>query len=244
MKRYTVYPVLACLCAILLTSCWSNKRNPGWEYMPDMAHSTAYDAYSSNPNFKDGTTNRVPVKGTVPLYQGVMGNASNFTPYPYANDSAGYAQAGTNLKNPLVATDPNVMAEGERLYVIYCSPCHGSSGKGDGSIVVNPNIKNPFPPPPSYFSENLLKLPEGKMFHVVQHGKNLMGSYASQVDQKQAWMIISHIKSMQQHYLDSIGTPGGYPKATRADSVASANATPVHNNAGVQSPSETPAKKK
>jgi hypothetical protein len=135
MKRYTVYPVLACLCAVLLTSCVFDKRSPGWEYMPDMAHSTAYDAYTPSTQFKNGMSSREPVAGTVPLYQGVMGNKSNFTPYPYTNDSAGYARAGLNLKNPLAPNDGDVRREGERLYTIYCSPCHGIGGKGDGSVV-------------------------------------------------------------------------------------------------------------
>jgi mono/diheme cytochrome c family protein len=243
MKRYTVYPVLACLCATLLTSCFSDKRSPGWEYMPDMAHSVAYDAYAPNTQFQHGMSSLQPVKGTVPLYQGTMGNMSNYTLYPYANTNGGYDSAGKFLRNPIPA-EPNAVREGERLFTIYCSPCHGVSGKGDGSVVVNPNIKNPFPPPPSYFSERLLTLPEGQMFHTVHYGRNLMGSYASQVDQKQAWMIIHHIKSLQQHYLDSLGTPGGYPKASKADSAASANAAvPVHNAAGVQTQS-TPAQHK
>jgi len=243
MRRYTVYTVLVCLCAVLFTSCFSDKRKPGWEYMPDMAHSVAYDAYTPNPNFANNQTSRVPVKGTVPLYQGVMGNMNNFNPYPYSNSTTGYDSAGMYLHNPL-PDSPYVHQEGERLFSIYCSPCHGLGGKGNGTIVVNDQLKNPFPPPPSYFSERLLSLPEGQMFHTVHYGRNLMGSYASQVDQKQAWMIIRHVKDLQRHYLDSVGTPGGYPKASRADSVASANAAvPVHNKAGVQTQS-TPAQKK
>jgi mono/diheme cytochrome c family protein len=224
------------LVAVSVSGCFTDKRKPGWEYMPDMAHSQAYDAYSPNPNFNNGMTSRVPVKGTIPLYQGTMGNASNYALYPYTNDSAGYAQAGANLKNPLAAT-PQALQEGERLFTIYCSPCHGPGGKGNGSIVVNDQLKHPFPPPPSYYEPRLLALPEGQMFHTVRFGKNLMGSYASQVDQKEAWMIIHYIKTMQSHYIDSLKTAGGYPTASRADSLASANAGPVSNQAGTQTQS-------
>lgn len=222
--------------SVLLTGCFSDNRSPGWEYMPDMAHSQAYDAYAPNPNYAT-EAQRLPVKGTVPLYQGVMGQASNYTPYPYPATNEGYEAAGANLKNPIPATPEN-LEEGARLFVIYCSPCHGAQGEGNGSVVVNDKIINPFPPPPSYFSERLMTLPEGKMFHTIQHGRNLMGSYASQVDQKQAWMIIHHIKELQRQH-----GAGNVPAGVSTDSTAAANAAiPVHNNAGVQTQS-TPAQK-
>ena len=227
---------IAASVTMLLTGCFSDKRSPGWDYMPDMRYSQAYDAYSENPNFAHGT-NLMPVPGTVPLYQGVMGQRSNYTPYPYPNTNEGYAAAGAELKNPIAAT-PDVLEEGARLYVIYCSPCHGPQGEGNGSIVVNDKIINPFPPPPSYFSERWMTLPDGQMFHTIQHGRNLMGSYASQVDQREAWMIIHHINALQAQH-----GAGNVPAGISTDSTAAANAaTPVHNAAGVQTQS-TPAQK-
>ena len=83
------------------------------------------------------------------------------------------------------------------------------SGKSDGSIVVNSNIKHPFPPPPNYFTAENLKLSEGNMFHIVHYGRNLMGSYATQLDQKQVLMVIHYVRSLQQHYMDSVKVSGG-----------------------------------
>ena len=232
------YTMVAGLCAVLLTAC-SDKRKPGWEYMPDMAHSTAYDAYSENPNFKDGMSSRKPVPGTVPLYTGVMGNRAKHTPYAYPNTNEGYDAAGRELRNP-VPLNSATLGEGERLYNIYCAVCHGATGKGNGSIVENPNIKNPFPPPPSYFTEQLLSRTEGHMYHVVVHGRNLMGSYASQLNEEERWMVIHHVKSMQRNYTDSlagkIGTPvpmagdtaktGGTALGTNVNPSSTSTATP------------------
>lgn len=195
MRRIFIQCTAAVLCITWLSGCFTDNRRPGWEYMPDMAHSVAYDAYSENPFFKEGT-NRLPVKGTVPMYEGYMGKVSHFTPYPYSNSVSGYDSAGVYLKSPIAATSQTI-AEGERLYMIHCAVCHGKTGLGDGPIVVNDKIVNTFPPPPSYFSERLMTLPEGKMFHTIQHGRNLMGSYASQVDSREAWMIIHFIQSLQ-----------------------------------------------
>ncbi len=195
--------ILASALTALISSCSDDPSKPGWEYMPDMAHSVAYETYSANPVFKDSITNRIPVKGSIPLYQGNVGQLNHFKPYKYSNSVSGYDSAGAFVKSPL-ANDSIQLTEGKRLFNIYCSPCHGAGGKGNGSIVENPNIKNTYPPPPSYFSDNLLALPEGKMFHSVHYGRNLMGSYASQLDQKQIWMVIGYIRSMQAHHMDSV----------------------------------------
>ncbi len=188
---------------VFLTSCSDDPSKPGYEYMPDMAHSVAYETYSSNPVFSDSVTNRTPVKGSIPLYQGNMGQLNHYKPFKYSNSVSGYDSAGLYVKNPLMV-DSTVLNGGKHLFEIYCTPCHGAGGHGNGSIVDNPKIKNTFPPPPSYFSTNLLGLPEGKMFHAVHYGRNLMGSYASQLDQTQIWMVISYVRSMQTHYMDSV----------------------------------------
>jgi mono/diheme cytochrome c family protein len=232
MKRILTYSLAAGFCAIALSSCMTDKRKPGWEYMPDMAHSVAYDAYSTNPYFKDGMTSRKPVAGTVPLYQGnssTTGTLNHYTPYAYPNTNEGYDSAGKFLKNPLPLTAENV-AEGERLYVIYCSPCHGATGKGDGSIVVNPNIKNTFPPPPSYFTDRLLSLPEGQMYHTVHHGRNLMGSYASQLNNEQIWKVIQHVRTMQQNYRDDQKGTVGSPVANDSTANTAQGATGASAN--------------
>ncbi len=199
LKVMTVTLMLAVL-AMTMSSCFMNKRKPGWEYMPDMAHSVAYETYSETPYLPDSMTNQKMPKGTFPLYYGFIGRLSNYKPYYYSNSTAGYDSAGLYV-NDTVFTTPDDIAEGQRNFLVYCAVCHGKEGKADGTIVNNPNIKNPFPPPPSYYDKDKLALPIGKMFHTVHYGKGLMGSYASQLDQKQIWQILHFVKSMQADYL-------------------------------------------
>jgi mono/diheme cytochrome c family protein len=150
-----------------------------------MYRSPSYETYSVNPNFKDSMSARRPVEGTIP-------RGSTYLPYPYPNTPEGYEAAGRELKNPLERSAAN-LAEGKRLFEIFCVNCHGAEGKGDGSIVQN----GKFPPPPSY-SGQLKDLSEGKMFHSVTYGKNLMGSHASQVNQSERWKIIMYIQTLQK----------------------------------------------
>jgi mono/diheme cytochrome c family protein len=83
--------------------------------------------------------------------------------------------------------------------------------------VNNPKLKNPFPPPPSYYADNLVNLAEGKMYHSVHYGKNLMGPYSKVLDHDQIWKVVYYVKSLQQDYINS------QPKTETA--VASADTT-------------------
>lgn len=201
--------ILPAACAIVLFSCTNDDpKKPGFEYMPDMYRSPSYETYSSNPNFADSLTARQPVNGTIARGDAIYTDLDRM-PYPYPNTPEGYEQAGVELKNPLPKTSEN-MAEGLRLYQNYCIICHGEKGMGDGPVT-----KRNGPIPPAYSSDLLKNLPEGKMFHTTQFGKNMMGSHSSQLTASQRWKIIMYVQTLQN--------PGGQTAAaTPADSVKSA----------------------
>ncbi|MEZ4879406.1 MAG: cytochrome c [Chitinophagales bacterium] len=69
---------------------------------------------------------------------------------------------------------------GKHLYTVNCAICHGDKGDGQGHLVEI----NKFPPPPSYTSEALLTKPQGQRYHSLIYGKGLMGSYATQLDNR------------------------------------------------------------
>lgn len=168
---------------LFMFSCGKKDNSaPGYEYMPDMYRSASYETYSENPNYADGMTARKPVAGTIP---------QGFKPYPYPNTVEGYEAAGTELINP-VSKSNKVTAEGKELYNNFCSHCHGEDGTGQGSIVKNEK----FPPPPS-FKTQLKELPDGKMFHSITYGKNMMGPHASQLSSEERWKIVHYLNVLQ-----------------------------------------------
>ena len=112
--------------------------------------------------------------------------------------------------------DSNSLADGSHLFNIYCAVCHGAGGHGDGTIVKNDKLKNPFPPPPSYFDDTHINLPEGKMYYSVHYGKNLMGPYSKVLDHNQLWKVVYYVKNMQHHYLDSVATAASKATASAA----------------------------
>jgi len=174
----------------VFVSCNDDPKKPGLEYMPDMYRSPDYETNSMNPLYADSSSNRQPVAGTV-----ARGNAiySDFDrmPYPFPNTPEGYEAAGKDLHNPIQKTDANLV-EGKRLYENFCIHCHGQKGMGDGLVAQHNG-----PKPPAYSSDQLKNLPEGKMFHTTQYGKNMMGQHASQLTATQRWKIIMYVQTLQ-----------------------------------------------
>lgn len=185
--------------ALLLVAC--GKTEPGTtghhpdktglEYAPDMYHSIPLDPYSQKDRYAysaDGKHLRTPVKGTVARGKGGL------YLYPYANTNEGYEQAGQELSNPVPKSEA-VLAEGKYLYTQYCIHCHGEKGNGLGKVSAGGGGK--FAGVPSYLDGALADLPDGKMFHSITYGKNLMGSHASQVQPDERWKIIHYINKLQ-----------------------------------------------
>ncbi len=169
---------------LVFTSC-GNKRHPGKIYMPDMAYSRAYETYEPR-NFKGEGFNYVsyPVKGTI--------RRGDLFPYTVPNDSNGFKMSAAT-KDPLPPLDTLGMNEAQRLYNINCGICHGTKLDAQGPLAVSGKVGG---------IVNLKLAPykdyaPGTIFHVATYGKGNMGSYASQLDKKQRWMVVQYVKSQQ-----------------------------------------------
>lgn len=197
MKRINILVILfiAGGSVLLLSACHTRKyHEPKGIYMPDMEYSRAYDAYTQNPIFANDQTSRLPVKGAIA--RGVM------LPYHIPQSDSGYAYSGT-VPNP-IHVDDSTLKEGKRLFDIYCAICHGEKLDGDGPLYKNG--AGPFiAAPANFISGNTSTLPPGTIFYVATYGLRNMGSYASQVDEYQRWMIVAYIKSVERS--QGISTP-------------------------------------
>jgi len=170
----------AILCATSVAAC-SAPTTRGYEYMPDMVYSVAYDSFAPNPNTRDGLTLQRPVKGTIPR---------GFMPIHYAATEAEAERAGRELQNPVVPT-ARTAVEGQMLFETYCAVCHGKRGLGDGPI------SGKIPTPPAYTSTRVREMPAGRLFHVITFGSGRMPSYASQLSQRDRWLIVAHVQGLQ-----------------------------------------------
>ena len=189
MNKYKILgtAVVAVVASVVTTSC-NDKRSTGWEYAPNMYEHIAYDPDQKNVNFKDGKTAQVPPAGTTPI---------GFTRFDFPNGNEGYAAASTGIVNPLAA-NAKTLAEGKKLYITFCSPCHGATGAGDGEVT-----KHGFGPPPNYATGQssrggaMKDLTDGKIYHTITYGVSAMGSYASQLAPDERWKVVMYVHHLQ-----------------------------------------------
>ncbi len=133
----------------------------------------------TNEIFENGLTMQTPVEGSV---------ARGFLPYPFKNKPD---DAGKLLVNPLIANVEN-LAVGKEKYDIYCSPCHGYLGEGDS------RLRGQFPNPPSLHSEKLRTWSDGRIYHVITEGQNVMPSYRSQLTRQERWAVVNYLRVLQR----------------------------------------------
>ncbi|HEY9169621.1 MAG TPA: cytochrome c [Lutibacter sp.] len=167
-----------------LSSCWLDKTKPNYQYMPDMYHPVGYETYSVNPNYANGMTTQLPVEGTI---------ARGKVPYDYPDTTEGYDDALVNLKNPLEVNEEN-LANGKAMYTIYCISCHGTTGAGDGELVK----RDKFLGIPNYKDRPIT---EGSIYHVIIHGRNLMGSHSGQLTEKERWQVTMYVQQLRNELL-------------------------------------------
>lgn len=165
------------LVAVALSGCSKDNKKPAIDYMPHMNDSFAVKAQHLGP-FGEGM--RTPPKGTLAVNQP--------SPYRYAKDPEG---AGSTLKNPVPRTKP-MLVRGQHLYNTYCIVCHGTRGEGNGSIVPK------FPQPPSLHSEKVRNWNDGRLFHIMTMGQNLMPSYATQLNEEERWAVANYVRVLQR----------------------------------------------
>jgi len=107
---------------------------------------------------------------------------------------------------PFPVTD-EVLARGQARFTIFCTPCHGYSGYGDGIIV-----QRGLTPPPSFHTDRLRNAPVGYFFNVITNGFGAMYSYGDRVPPEDRWAIIAYIRALQ---LSQNATMGNVPPEVR-----------------------------
>ena len=136
----------------------------------DMAEAPRHDPLEASDLFADGASARTPVAGTV-------ARDADLSPVPDAMPQA---------------ITPELLRRGQERFDVFCSPCHGRTGEGDGMIV-----QRGFPKPPSYHREALRQAPDRHFYDVITDGYGVMYSYASRVPARDRWAIVAYIRALQ-----------------------------------------------
>lgn len=147
----------------------------------DMHDQPKYIPLRRSTFFGDGRSARPLVAGTVArghldedplLYTGrIDGRDADVFPFPIT---------------------PALMARGRERFDIYCSPCHGRTGLGDGMVV-----RRGYRRPPAYTDERLRNAPVGHFFDVITNGFGPMPDYAAQIAAADRWAIVAYVRALQ-----------------------------------------------
>lgn len=164
----------------------------------DMHDAPRYEPLEASTFFADGRGSRTLVANTVArgmlredehLYQGkVDGQLTDVFPMPVTDQ---------------------LMARGRERFNVFCAPCHGRTGQGNGMVV-----QRGFRAPPSFHDERLRTAPVGYFYDVQTNGFGAMSDYAAQVPVADRWAIAAYIRALQ---FSQRATVGDVPPERRAE---------------------------
>lgn len=171
------------------------SRKPPIEVFPDMDRQLKLRPQTPNGFFASGLSSQLPVEGSVAQSRPMIVAGKEIYSFEDHPVNRGMLPGRTNFVelNPLPVTGA-LLARGHERYNIYCAPCHGKTGEGNGitkkigamAIVANLHDKR------------IVELADGDIFNTLSQGKGQMQGYAPQlVDVQDRWAIVAYVRTLQ-----------------------------------------------
>jgi mono/diheme cytochrome c family protein len=206
--RYAYY-VLFFLC--VLTVCVLGFRGSRFsktplevfpdDFFPEMTRQAKYKPQAASPFFADGRADR-------PLPPGVVAR-DNLR----ADDEVylGKDTSGQWLRRfpQAITVDAQLLERGHQRFTIYCSPCHGAVGDGNGITKQYGMAVTP-----SYHDDRIRNLADGEIFNTITNGKATMLPYADKVVPQDRWAIVAYVRALQRAQQ---GTINDVPPADKSE---------------------------
>ncbi|MFZ5494516.1 MAG: c-type cytochrome [Verrucomicrobiota bacterium] len=193
--RYAYYTLafLVVLTLSVLGYRGSLSTRPPLEFFPDMDHQAKYKPQAESQFFADGRADRPIPAGAVPRGRTVEADAA----YLRADDAryAGKLADGSFVRGfPAgLELDENFVRRGQDRYQIYCQPCHGALGDGNGITKAYGMVATP-----TYHDDRLRGMAEGEIYNTITNGKNTMSSYADKLSPDDRWAVIAYVRALQR----------------------------------------------
>lgn len=168
----------------LLSACRGRpSEQPPIHLNQNMDFTTNFQPQEANYFFKDKRSMR-------PLVPGVVARGSLHEDDAFSKGRQG-EEFVTALPMPLTM---ELMSRGQERYNIFCTPCHGRTGQGNGIVVSRGMI-----PPPNFFAdERVLTMPIGQYFDVITNGARTMPAYGRAIPPEDRWAIAAYVRALQQ----------------------------------------------
>jgi mono/diheme cytochrome c family protein len=203
MARFNYKTIAAGLLLVATaTGCKGNRSElPPVHIIQNMDFQQRYDAQERNDFFEDGRAMRQPPEGVVAFGSSSTAKDPHLLkadPHMYTGrDASGkHVDALPKSLEPGLK-DGSLLARGEDRYNIFCAPCHGETGRGDGMAVRKAGAFKVNPP--SYHQAKMRPLQLGYLYRVINEGKGTMLPYAAQIPVEDRWAIAAWVRTLQKH---------------------------------------------
>lgn len=165
------------------------SEQPRIHLVPDMDNQPKYRAQAANPMFADGRAMRPRVAGTVRL--GDRGEDRVITTGKVGEDWV--------VAIPVPVTMP-LLRRGQERWGIYCAPCHGLAGYGDGMVAKRAEAlaEGTWTPPSSLHTDLVRQRPAGHLFNTITNGIRTMPAYGPQIPVADRWAIVAYVRALQR----------------------------------------------
>lgn len=174
------------LVSLILMSCRGQiSEKPPVHPNQNMDFQERFNAQEENPFFADNRAMRTPVEGTI-----ARGNLKdNSAIYEGVDENGDFVE-----EIPFEVTQ-SFLYRGKERYDIFCTPCHGGTGDGQGIIMTG---GYGYVPAPSFHADRARNLSDGELYSAIANGIRTMPSYATQIPVEDRWAIVSYVRALQR----------------------------------------------
>jgi mono/diheme cytochrome c family protein len=191
--------VITCVATIPLALIFGARTSysdqPRIHIIQNMDNQPKFVSQEANALFLDGRAMRPRVEGTI-ARSGMAGDTHLFMG---VTDGAWSTEYPSSLN-----VDHEFLMRGQERFNIFCSPCHGAVGKGEGLIDIRANQLvetgvngTTWVAPKNLHDEAVKEQPVGELFNSITNGVRTMAAYGSQISTKDRWAIVAYIKALQ-----------------------------------------------
>jgi len=175
--------------ALIMRARVTTSSQPRIHVIPDMDSQPKYKTQSRNALFADRRAMRPPVEGAVARGE-VLGEQALMT---------GREGDGWIAEIP-VPVDEALLVKGRQRYDIYCSPCHGLAGFGDGMVAKRADAlqEGTWTPPSSFHTDLIRQREAGHIFNTISNGIRNMPAYGSQIPVEDRWAVVAYVRALQR----------------------------------------------
>jgi mono/diheme cytochrome c family protein len=176
----------------------SKSEKPHFHVIPDMDFQEYRGSQAASPAFPDGRTERGQIAGTVA--RGDLREDDHF--YRGLVDGPSGPKQWAESFPPQITLDEKAMKRGEDRFTIYCTPCHGQVGEGDGMIhkraLATGALATGWVQPSRLGDEGFVRQPHGQIFNTISHGIRTMPAYRTQISEEDRWNIVLYVRALQR----------------------------------------------